>query len=123
MKTQAVFRCILCSETAHVVRYDFDVAGIFRCQGCGMMALHPQPTAADLGTVYGEGYFFNEQFFGGRGPAESTLSIVLLMYEEGFRWWNLGYATAIAFVLFGIIVAVTAAQLGFRHVVRTREAT
>jgi multiple sugar transport system permease protein len=30
------------------------------------------------------------------------------MYEEGFRWWSLGYAAALAFVLFAIILAVTA---------------
>jgi multiple sugar transport system permease protein len=38
------------------------------------------------------------------GPSQSTLSVVLLMYEEGFRWWNMGYAAAVAFLLFGIIV-------------------
>ncbi|MGH7491396.1 MAG: carbohydrate ABC transporter permease [bacterium] len=38
------------------------------------------------------------------GPVNSTLSIVLLMYQQGFRWWNLGYAAAIAFVLFGVIL-------------------
>lgn len=48
------------------------------------------------------------------GPANSTLSIVLLMYEEGFRWWNMGYAAAIAFVLFTIILAFTLLQLGRR---------
>src|ERR687891_503408 len=37
------------------------------------------------------------------GPAHSTLSIVLFMYEQGFRWWDLGYAAAVAFVLFLII--------------------
>jgi multiple sugar transport system permease protein len=41
------------------------------------------------------------------GPAHSTLSIVLYMYEEGFRWWSLGYAAALAFVLFAIILSVT----------------
>ena len=41
------------------------------------------------------------------GPAHSTLSIVLYMYEEGFRWWSLGYAAALAFVLFAIILALT----------------
>ena len=41
------------------------------------------------------------------GPAQSTLSIVLLMYQEGFRWWNLGYAAALAFVLFLIILGFT----------------
>lgn len=45
------------------------------------------------------------------GPANATLSVVLLMYEEGFRWWNLGYGAAVAFVLFAIILAVSAAQL------------
>lgn len=39
------------------------------------------------------------------GPVNSTLSLVLLMYQQGFRWWNLGYSAAIAFVLFGIILA------------------
>ena len=41
------------------------------------------------------------------GPGHSTLSLVLYMYEEGFRWWSLGYAAALAFVLFAIILAVT----------------
>lgn len=39
------------------------------------------------------------------GPANSTLSIVLLMYQQGFRWWNMGYSASIAFVLFAIILA------------------
>jgi multiple sugar transport system permease protein len=41
------------------------------------------------------------------GPSHSTLSLVLYMYEEGFRWWNLGYAAALAFVLFALILAVS----------------
>lgn len=49
------------------------------------------------------------------GPAHATLSLVLYMYEEGFRWWNLGYAAAIAFVLFAIILSITAVtRLGTR---------
>jgi multiple sugar transport system permease protein len=38
------------------------------------------------------------------GPLRSTTSLVLLMYEEGFRWWRLGYAAAVAFVLFLVIL-------------------
>ncbi len=38
------------------------------------------------------------------GPAHATLSVVLLMYLEGFRWWNMGYAAAIAFVLFAAML-------------------
>ena len=49
------------------------------------------------------------------GPAERTLSMVLFMYEEGFRWWNLGFAAAIAVVLFALILVVTGAQLGIRR--------
>ncbi|MGF1545819.1 MAG: carbohydrate ABC transporter permease [Thiotrichales bacterium] len=48
------------------------------------------------------------------GPEHATLSVVLLMYQEGFRWWNIGYASAIAFVLFLIMLAVTLAQLRWR---------
>jgi multiple sugar transport system permease protein len=32
------------------------------------------------------------------------------MYEEGFRWWNLGRAAATAFLLFLVILAVTLFQ-------------
>ncbi len=45
------------------------------------------------------------------GPLKSTTSIVLLMYEEGFRWWRMGHAAAIAFVLFVIMLAATMLQL------------
>ncbi|MGF1645155.1 MAG: carbohydrate ABC transporter permease [Thiotrichales bacterium] len=49
------------------------------------------------------------------GPENATLSVVLLMYQEGFRWWNIGYASALAFVLFLIILAVTWLQLRLRR--------
>jgi multiple sugar transport system permease protein len=48
------------------------------------------------------------------GPANRTLSIVLLMYEQGFRWWNMGYAAAVAFVLFVIILGLTLLQRRLR---------
>jgi multiple sugar transport system permease protein len=56
------------------------------------------------------GYFqlFAEPYVMTRGgPLQSTVSLLYLMYEEGFRWWNLGVASAVAFVLFVIIVAIT----------------
>ncbi|RUQ36566.1 MAG: sugar ABC transporter permease [Candidatus Competibacteraceae bacterium] len=49
------------------------------------------------------------------GPANRTMSVVLLMYEEGFRWWNMGYASAAAFVLFALILAATMLQLQLRR--------
>jgi len=45
------------------------------------------------------------------GPLQSTVSVLYFMYEEGFKWWNLGSASAVAFVLFLFIFAVTALQL------------
>jgi multiple sugar transport system permease protein len=52
------------------------------------------------------------------GPLNSTLSIVLLMYEQGFRWWNMGYSAAVAFVLFALMVAGSAIQTLVRKKVR-----
>ena len=45
------------------------------------------------------------------GPLRSTVSLVMLMYEQGFRWWRLGLATAMAFLLFAMMLSVTLAQL------------
>ena len=44
------------------------------------------------------------------GPLNSTLTIVMLMYREGFRWWNMGYAAAVAFILFAMVLAATIAN-------------
>lgn len=44
------------------------------------------------------------------GPLNKTLSIVQYMYQEGFRWWNMGYSASIAFVLFFIIFVGTLIQ-------------
>lgn len=72
------------------------------------------PTLLFLGVMTTIGYF---QFFaepyvmtGGGGPLNATLSVGLLMYKNGFRWWSMGYAAAIAFVLFLVVLALTAVQ-------------
>ena len=44
-------------------------------------------------------------------PSQSTVTVLYFMYEEGFKWWNLGSASAVAFVLFLCILAVTLVQL------------
>jgi multiple sugar transport system permease protein len=41
------------------------------------------------------------------GPLNATLTIVMLMYREGFRWWNMGYAAAVAFILFALVLLAT----------------
>jgi len=46
-------------------------------------------------------------------PLQSTVSVLYFMFEEGFKWWNLGRASAVAFLLFLIILAVTSVMLRF----------
>ena len=72
------------------------------------------PTFLFLGIMTTIGYF---QFFaepyvmtGGGGPLNATLSVGLLMYKAGFRWWSMGYAAAVAFILFIVVLALTAIQ-------------
>jgi multiple sugar transport system permease protein len=48
------------------------------------------------------------------GPLGATRSLALLLYEQGFRWWRMGIASAIAVVLLGITVAATLVQLRVR---------
>ncbi|HEX7916597.1 sugar ABC transporter permease [Rudaea sp.] len=67
------------------------------------------------------GYFqlFAEPYVMTRGePEQSTVSVLYFMYEEGFKWWNLGRACAVAFLLFALILVVTRMLLRF---VRTKE--
>jgi multiple sugar transport system permease protein len=44
----------------------------------------------------------------------STLSIVLYLYQQGFRWWRMGYASALAFVLFFIVFSITLIQMAVK---------
>lgn len=72
------------------------------------------PTFLFVGVITMIGYFqlFAEPYVMTQGgPLQSTVSVVYLMYEEGFKWWNMGYAAAVAFVLFVIILAGTMLQL------------
>jgi len=48
------------------------------------------------------------------GPLNSTMSIVLYMYNQGFKFFQLGYASALAYILFGIIFAFTFLQIRLR---------
>jgi len=44
------------------------------------------------------------------GPGDATRSIVMYLYEEGFESLDYGYASALSFILFTIILIITAAQ-------------
>ncbi len=41
------------------------------------------------------------------GPAQSTVSLLYFMYEDGFKWWNLGHASATAFILFAVLMGLS----------------
>jgi len=74
------------------------------------------PTLVMVGILTVSGYFqlFAEPYVMTQGgPLRSTVSVLYFMYEEGFRWWNLGNASAVAFVLFLLIFAVSAVLLRF----------
>ncbi len=45
------------------------------------------------------------------GPISSTETVVLSIYKHGFVKNNMGYASALAFILFGIILLIAAIQL------------
>jgi multiple sugar transport system permease protein len=44
------------------------------------------------------------------GPGESTNTIVLYLYRNGFSFDKLGYASALAWALFVIVMLITALQ-------------
>lgn len=76
------------------------------------------PTFVFVGIVTAVGYLqmFAEPYvmtYG--GPLNRTLSAVMLMYQQGFKFWRMGYAAAIAFVLFLIVGAMTLIQLRFQE--------
>jgi multiple sugar transport system permease protein len=47
----------------------------------------------------------------GGGPAGSTMVVVLHMYNNAFKFFHMGRATAMALMLFGIIFVITLIQL------------
>ncbi len=74
------------------------------------------PTLVMVGIMTISGYFqlFAEPYVMTQGgPLRSTVSVLYFMYEEGFRWWNLGNASAVAFLLFVVIFAVSWVLLRF----------
>ena len=74
--------------------------------------LAPILTLVAIMTVAGYFQLFAEPYVMTQGgPLQSTTSVLYFMYEEGFKWWNLGTASAVAFMLFLLIFAVTLVQM------------
>jgi len=81
------------------------------------------PVLVMVGILTIAGYFqlFAEPYVMTQGgPLQSTVSVLYFMYEEGFKWWNLGSASAVAFMLFLLIFGVTALQLRQARVIGAR---
>jgi multiple sugar transport system permease protein len=85
-----------------------------------MPTLAPTFTFVVIVTLIGHFQVFSEPYvMTAGGPLGSTTTLVLLMYQEGFRWWRMGAASAIAFLLFAIVLVATLVQLRFARAERT----
>ena len=70
--------------------------------------LSPLFTLVAIITVAGYFQLFAEPYVMTQGgPLQSTVSVLYFMYEEGFKWWSLGSASAVAFLLFAFILGIT----------------
>jgi multiple sugar transport system permease protein len=72
------------------------------------------PTFLFVGIITAIGYLqlFAEPYVMTRGgPLNKTMSVVMLMYDQGFKWWRMGYAASVAFVLFLITGLATIIQM------------
>ena len=75
-------------------------------------SLAPMLLVVSILTMAGHFQLFAEPYVMTQGgPAQRTVTVLYLMYEEGFKWWSLGTASAVAFVLFAIMFAITLVQL------------
>ncbi|GGK04684.1 carbohydrate ABC transporter permease [Luteimonas terricola] len=71
-------------------------------------SLGPVLLVVSVITVSGYFQLFAEPYVMTRGdPLQSTVSVLYFMFEEGFKWWNLGRASAVAFMLFLVILGAT----------------
>lgn len=73
-----------------------------------------RPTLMFAAVITSIGYLnvFEEPFvMTGGGPVDRTLTVSLYMYRQGFNFFHLGYASAMAYVLFMVILGITVLQL------------
>ncbi len=74
-------------------------------------ALMPTTFFVAIITVIGYFQLFAEPYIMTQGgPLNATLSIVLYLYDQGFRWWRMGYSSALAFILFFLMIVIALGQ-------------
>lgn len=75
-------------------------------------ALAPLLLMVSILTMAGHFQLFAEPYVMTQGgPAQRTVTVLYFMYDEGFKWWSLGSASAVAFVLFVFMFGFTLLQL------------
>ncbi|GGD88570.1 carbohydrate ABC transporter permease [Paenibacillus nasutitermitis] len=63
-----------------------------------------------LGTIWSFQVFDLVYVMTGGGPGTSTVTLVMTIYNTAFRQYNMGYASAISFLLFAIVILVSVIQ-------------
>lgn len=91
-----------------------------RIDGCGAVKTYfkvtlpmmtPSIFFAVIMTIISSFQVFDQSFIATNGgPAYATTTAVLYIYQNGFNFMKMGYASSIAWVLFAIIMAVTVIQ-------------
>ena len=56
--------------------------------------------------IFGEAYIMTEG-----GPADSTLFYAYYLFKNAFQYFRMGYASALAWILFLVVLALTMSQL------------
>lgn len=75
-----------------------------------------RPTTLFAAVITSIGYLnlFEEPFvMTAGGPLDTTLSVNMYLYQQGFNFFHLGYASAIAYILFVAIAVLAAVQFRF----------
>ncbi len=63
-----------------------------------------------MGVINGFQAFGAQYVMTGGGPAGSTTTIVYYIYNNAFQWFKMGYASAIAWILFAMVFSFTILQ-------------
>lgn len=105
-------------QTIPVVLYEAaDIDGVSpwqRFRHITVPMLKPSMIFVVITTVVGYFQFFAEPYIMTEGgPNSATTSIVLHTYNHAFKFYNLGYAAAISYVLFALTLAFSVAQIWY----------
>lgn len=88
--------------------------GLHRFRQITLPVIRPALAFGIVMSVIGASQVFGQIYIitnGGGGPAYSTLSVIIYMYQQGFSNYQLGYASAVAYTLFAMVLVVTFALL------------